>query len=261
MKRTAYLSVGLTALVLAGFNLHARGTPELASAAFGVTPIEVMPPTEAMPVPATASDLPARVSPAPRRAPLVALQAGHWRAGEAPDELSGLRRNGGTRGGGKYEWEVNLEIAELAGLLLEEAGYEVDILPATVPPGYRADAFVAIHADGNNDPSVRGYRVGSPRRDATRRASELAAALSDAYGAATGIRLLPVATRRMRGYYAFRYNRYRHAIHPLTVGVIIETGFLTSPADREILLNAPTRAAQGIFEGVTRFLGPPIAAE
>ena len=152
---------------------------------------------------------------------------------------------------------MNLEIARLAGALLEDAGYAVDILPATVPQAYRADAFVAIHADGNNDSSVDGYRVGSPRRDATRRASELADVLTETYGEATGIRLLPVATRRMRGYYAFRYTRYRHAIHPTTVGVIIETGFLTNPGDREVIVGDPARAADGIFEGVTRFLGPP----
>ncbi len=196
----------------------------------------------------------AEVAEAPLR---VALQAGHWKAQEAPDELRGLRNNGGTSGGGKAEWEVNLEIARLAGALLEDAGYAVDILPATVPQAYRADAFVAIHADGNNDSSVDGYRVGSPRRDATRRASELADVLTETYGEATGIRLLPVATRRMRGYYAFRYTRYRHAIHPTTVGVIIETGFLTNPGDREVIVGDPARAADGIFEGVTRFLGPP----
>lgn len=194
--------------------------------------------------------------PAPLR---VALQAGHWKAAEAPDELRGLRDNGGASGGGKAEWEVNLEIARLAAALLEEAGYAVDILPATVPEAYRGDAFVAIHADGNNDSSVRGFRVGWPRRDATRRASEFAEVLAEAYGEATGIRRLPVATRRMRGYYAFRHTRYRHAIHPSTVGVIIETGFLTSPRDREVIVADPGRAARGIFEGVARFLGPATA--
>ena len=190
-------------------------------------------------------------------APLrVGLQVGHWKAAEAPDELRGLRDNGGTSGGGKAEWEVNLEIARLTAALLEEAGYAVDILPATVPEAYRAEVFVAIHADGNNDSSVRGFRVGWPRRDATRRASEFAEVLAEAYGEATGIRRLPVATRRMRGYYAFRYTRYRHAIHPSTVGVIIETGFLTSPRDREVIVSDQGRAARGIFDGVTRFLGP-----
>ena len=197
-----------------------------------------------------------RSLPAPLR---VGLQAGHWKAAEAPDELRGLRNNGGTSGGGKAEWEVNLEIARLTRALLEEAGYAVDILPATVPEAYRADVFISIHADGHNDSSVRGFRVGSPRRDATRRASEFAEVLAEAYAEATGLRHLPVATRRMRGYYAFRYTRYLHAIHPSTVGVIIETGFLTSPRDREVIVSDQGRAARGIFDGVTRFLGPATA--
>ncbi len=266
MRSAAYLSVGLLVLALAGFNSPDRYTHELARSRPGDNDESGQLATSGLLAsigegaaqqnepPAERADIARPARPEPLR---VALQAGHWKAGEAPNELSGLRDNGGTRGGGKNEWEVNLEIAELAGSLLEKAGYEVDVLPATVPERYQADAFVAIHADGNNDASVAGYRVGSPRRDATQRAAELAEVLAQAYGEATGIRRLPVATRRMRGYYAFRYNRYRHAIHPSTVGVIIETGFLTSPVDRRVIVDDPARAAQGIFEGVTRFLGPP----
>jgi len=64
----------------------------------------------------------------------IGLQVGHWRAEEAPRELSGLRRNG-TSWKGTPEWQVNLEIARHAGAMLEELGYVVDILPAIVPPG------------------------------------------------------------------------------------------------------------------------------
>ena len=256
MRSAAYLSVGLLVLVLAGFNFQGRRGPDPGSS---LAPEGIAPRPAAVEL--AGDEAPGRpaalVKPTPPEPLRVALQAGHWRAAEAPPELAGLRDNGGTRGGGRYEWEVNLEIAQLSAALLEEAGYEVEVLPATVPQRYHADAFVAIHADGNNDASVAGYRVGSPRRDATRRAAEFAEVLAQAYGEATGIRRLPVATRRMRGYYAFRYNRYRHAIHPATVGVIIETGFLTSALDRSVIVENPARAAQGIFVGVTRFLGPP----
>ena len=252
MKLTAYFLVGLVVLVLAGFNFQGRHGHEPAPSP-GQMAVE-----SGMGTSGAVAALAVRSEPALPVPPRVALQAGHWRAAEAPDELSGLRYNGGTSGGGKQEWEVNLEIAELTASLLEEAGYEVEILPATIPPRYEADVFVAIHADGNRDSSVTGYRVGSPRRDATRRAGEFAEILAQAYGEATGIHRLPVATRRMRGYYAFRYNRYRHAIHPMTVGVIIETGFLTSAVDRRVIVDDPARAARGIFIGVTRFLGPTI---
>jgi len=246
IKPAIYLPLIVLLLTVAGFNLPARGTPSsVPSAEDGGEGLGI------------SAGRPAILAEPAAPEPLqVALQAGHWKASEAPDELSGVRRNGGTRGGGKYEWEVNLEIAELAAALLEEGGYQVEVLPATVPQRYKADAFVAIHADGNNDSSLTGYRVASPRRDVTRKAGELAEVLAEAYGEVTGMRRLPVATRRMRGYYAFRYNRYRHSIHPTTVGVIIETGFLTSPTDQRILVGNPALAAQGIFEGVSRFLGP-----
>ena len=46
--------------------------------------------------------------------------------------------------------------------MLEQLGYEVDILPAVVPPNYRAHLFIAIHADGSNDSNASGYRVAAP---------------------------------------------------------------------------------------------------
>lgn len=191
----------------------------------------------------------------------IALQAGHWRAHEAPDELRGLRDNG-TRSRDKAEWEVNLEIARRAAAMLEPMGYEVDILPAVVPPSYRAHLFISIHADGSNDPRATGYRVASPRRDATGRAGQIADLLERAYGEATGIRRLPAATRRMRNYYAFNFRRYRHALHPMTIAVILETGFLTSASDWTVIVEDPDRAARGIVDAVTAFdvtrlPGPP----
>lgn len=187
----------------------------------------------------------------------IALQAGHWRANEALRELSGLRDNG-TSWRGTAEWEVNLEIARIAGAMLEELGYEVDVLPAVVPPGYRAHLFIAIHADGSNDSNASGFRVAAPRRDATGRASQAASLLARVYGEATGLRPLPTVTRRMRNYYAFNYRRYEHALHPSTIGVIIETGFLTSARDRRVIVNDPERAARGIVDAVVAFpVTPP----
>jgi N-acetylmuramoyl-L-alanine amidase len=182
----------------------------------------------------------------------IGLQAGHWRADEAPRELSGLRDNG-TSWRGTTEWETTLAIARLAGEQLEELGYEVDILPAVVPPGYRAHLFIAIHADGSDNPAASGYRVASPRRDATGRASRAAELLRQSYGEATGLRRLPTATRRMSNYYAFNFRRYEHALHPMTIAVILETGFLTSPRDRRVIIDAPERAARGIVEAVKAF--------
>jgi N-acetylmuramoyl-L-alanine amidase len=182
----------------------------------------------------------------------IALQAGHWKAAEAPDEQAGLRDNG-TRGGGKAEWQVNLDIATRTAAILEEAGYAVEILPTTIPPGYWADLFVSIHADGHPSPSTSGYRAAAPRRDVTGKAAQFAAILERTYGEATGLRKYPTVTRRMTGYYAFNWRRYQHALHPMTVGVIIETGFLTSPRDRRIIVDSQDRPARGIAEAIQLF--------
>jgi len=190
----------------------------------------------------------------------IALQAGHWRADEAPDELSGLRGNG-TRWQETAEWQANLEIARRSASMLEELGYEVDLLPAVVPPGYRAHLFISVHADGSGDPRASGYRVAAPRRDATGRATGIVSLLEESYGEATGIKRLPTVTRRMQNYYAFNFRRYEHALHPMTIAVILETGFLTSARDREVILDDPDRAARGIVSAVTKFpITPPPTA-
>ena len=189
----------------------------------------------------------------------IGIQAGHWRADEAPRELSGLKDNG-TRWGQTREWEVNLGIARATASRLEELGYEVDLLPAVIPPGYRAHLFIAIHADGSDSPQARGYRVASPRRDATGRAGGIADLLRDSYGEATGLKRLPTTTRRMQNYYAFNFRRYEHALHPMTIAVIIETGFLTSATDRRIIIDDQDRAARGIVEAVTAFHVTPAPA-
>ena len=187
----------------------------------------------------------------------IALQVGHWRTQEAPRELSGLRRNGASWNG-LAEWEVNLEIARHAGAMLEDLGYMVDILPAVVPPDYRAHLFLAIHADASNDSNARGYRVSAPRRDATGRAQDFVDLLYQAYGPATGIRRLQDTTRRMRNYYAFNYRRYEHALHPMTIAAIIETGFLTNAGDRVVIMNQPERVARGIVNAIKAFpITPP----
>jgi N-acetylmuramoyl-L-alanine amidase len=195
---------------------------------------------------------PAETSGEGRREIRIALQAGHWRAEEAPRELRGIRGNG-TRWERTHEWEVNLDIAERAAELLRTQGYDVDVLPAVIPQRYEADLFIAIHADGSSDPRARGFRVASARRDRTGQAGNAADVLALAYGEATELPRLHTTTRRMRNYYAFNNRRYRHALHPRTPGVIIETGFLTNEDDRGVIVHDPDRAALGIAAAVMAF--------
>lgn len=184
----------------------------------------------------------------------VGLQVGHWKSEEQPDELEKLRNNTGSSGGGKWEWEVNLAIAQETKKLLEQKEIIVEILPATIPPEYWADVFVAIHADGSLDRLKSGYKVASPWRDFSGKANSLVKAIEDSYSAATGFEKDPNITRNMRGYYAFAWWRYEHSIHPMTTASILETGFLTNALDRKIIVNNPQVSANGLAEGIINFL-------
>jgi N-acetylmuramoyl-L-alanine amidase len=189
--------------------------------------------------------------PGPKR---VGLQVGHWLIEQAPSELRWLQ--GGAVGGGKQEWEVNLDIARRTHVLLEAAGVEVDILPATVPVRYRAHAFVSIHADGDPAGRGQGFKVARPAISAIPADDDrLVAAMNERYATATGLpRDDGNITIRMRYYYAFNSRRYCHAVAPGVPQLIVETGFLTSASDRALLLGAPDRAARGIAEGILAFL-------
>jgi len=191
----------------------------------------------------------------------VALQAGHWKNDEVPDELENLKFNGAIKAG-YHEWKVVLAIAERAKMLLEKEGYAVDILPTTVPPEYWADAFVSIHADDHPNRAVSGYKGAAPWRDLTGKAAALNASVESAYAEATGLPYDPGVTRNMRGYYAFNWRRYDHALHPMTPAIIFETGFLSSPTDRRVIVNHPDVAARGIANGINPFFAanPPAAA-
>lgn len=183
----------------------------------------------------------------------VALQAGHWKSNAVPEELDGLRGHG-AKWNGHHEREVTLAIAERAAEMLRAEGVTVDVLPATVPPGYYADAFVAIHADDNPDAAVSGYKVASPWYDLTGTAGDLADMLGETYAERTGMVRDPNVTRDMREYYAFNWEKYDHALHPMTPAAIIETGYLTNAGDRKFLFDDQDVPARAITDAVLRFL-------
>lgn len=184
----------------------------------------------------------------------VGLQAGHWKTEQAPDEMERLRDNTGASGGGKSEYEVNLKIAEETAILLQEEGVEVEILPTTIPPDYFADVFISIHADGNTDTSKSGFKAAAPRRDTSGKAEKLLSFVESSYLEKTNLSIDPNVTRNMTGYYAFRWWRFEHTIHPMTPAIILETGFLSNPQDRGIIVDQPKIVAEGISNGVIDFL-------
>lgn len=190
----------------------------------------------------------------PEGPPRVALQVGHWKNDEVPEELDRIRNNTGASWGNLTEWQVNYEIAVRTKELLEPEGISVELLPATVPPSYWADAFISIHADGSEDLQKSGFKVAAPRRDYSGKADALAENIQQEYELATAMHRDPTITRNMTGYYAFSWWRNEHAIHPMTPAAILETGFLTNYADRVIIVDNPDVSAQGLANGILKYL-------
>jgi N-acetylmuramoyl-L-alanine amidase len=184
----------------------------------------------------------------------VGIQVGHWQAKDLPDELARLRTSSGAFAAGYAEAQVNLEIAKRVVKLLQSHGMTADLLPATIPPGYDADAFVAIHADGASAGSSRGFKLATPWRTSSA-SQHLADTLTAEYAKSTKLPQDGAITINMRGYYAFNYRRHTHAIAKTTPAVIIETGFLTSAADRVMIVGHPDTVANGIANGIIRYLG------
>ncbi len=184
----------------------------------------------------------------------VGLQAGHWLTEQVPPELGRLQQ--GSSGGGKQEWEVNLDLATRAAVMLTARGIDVDVLPATVPQNYHAHLFLAIHADGDSSGNLHGFKVARPAFSSVPDADDhLVDTLNRDYALATGLpRDDEHISRRMLYYYAFNSRRYCHAVAPGVPQAVIETGFLTSAIDRQLLIGDPDSAARGIASAVVDFL-------
>ncbi len=185
----------------------------------------------------------------------VGLQVGHWQIEQLPEDQERLRGQTGGSGGGYREVDINLTVGQRTAALLTAVGVAVDLLPATVPQGYLADAFVAIHCDASTSAGISGYKLARyrdsliPARD-----DALIAALGDLYGPATGLRLDEGITRAMTGYYAYNARRYRTIISRKTPAVIMELGFLTHPGDRAVLVGQQELIAATLALGLLRFL-------
>jgi N-acetylmuramoyl-L-alanine amidase len=192
-----------------------------------------------------------QLPPGPRR---VGIQAGHWLTAEAPPELRRLEVQTGASWGAYTEWEINLDIAQRVGTLLRKQGLAVDILPTTIPEGYVADAFIALHADSDGFGELSGFKTAhSPRRGPYEDALEKD--LTDAYAAETGLVYDGThITRAMTFYYGMSWTRFRHATSPFTPSVILEMGYLSNDDDRDLMMRQANAVAVGIANGVLNFL-------
>lgn len=192
------------------------------------------------------------------RTPVVGLQVGHWQAQLLPDEMADLRDNLGADRDGYKEVDANYSITQAAAANLRAEGVHVDVLPATVPPGYRADAFVAVHADQDMGEHARGYKVAPSAVSQAKSDSRLLASeIGTGYITQTGLPpdIRPEAiTADMRYYFAFNWRYYKYAIAPTTPAAIVELGFITDEADRDVLFGHPDVAGQALASGIMRFL-------
>lgn len=151
---------------------------------------------------------------------------------------------------GLTEAQVNLAIAQAVVAGLQRRGAVADLLAEFDDrlSGYRAAAFVSIHAD-SCETALSGYKVAALDLAAggDARSHQLAACLWREYERATGLPRHPdTITYDMSRYHAFR------EIAATTPAAIIETGFLK--ADRALLTQQPERAASGIVAGIVCFL-------
>jgi hypothetical protein len=187
----------------------------------------------------------------------VGLQIGHLRIEELPEDQERLRTQTGGVAGGYREVDINYAVVERVAALLLAQGVAVDILPATVPKDYLADAFVAVHCDATPDgnPAIRGYKLARYRESVIpERDDALVEAIGAAYGAAIGLPLDPNISRAMTGYYAYNQRRFVTTISPQTPSTIVELGFLTNPADRAALVGRQDAIAVALADGILRFL-------
>ena len=195
--------------------------------------------------------VPKNVPTGPRR---VAIQAGHWKSDEAPDELRRLIPQTGAEWEGVTEVEINLDVAQRVGVILNSKGIAVDILPTTIPVGYIADAFVALHADSDGVGSNSGFKMAhgarrGPYEDA------LLNDIKNAFSAATGLDYDAThISRNMTGYFSFNWSRFQHAVAAHTPAVILEMGYVSNDDDRALMLDHADLLANAIASGITKFL-------
>ena len=183
-----------------------------------------------------------KANPVPTAAPRpwrVGVVAGHWKSDSGAVCPDGLQ-----------EVSINLDVAARVVAILQNAGVDAELLPefAKELNGYKADAFLSIHADSCEAPGVSGFKVARVTGSAIPETEDrLVSCLIREYGDATGLPFhANTITFDMRGYHAF------NEIDPQTPGAIIELGFMD--ADRRLLTENSDQLAHAVARGIACFL-------
>lgn len=218
----------------------------------GVPPVALAPPGGAI-VQANGVRIPKPAMPTGARR--IGIQVGHWMTDEVPAELgTRITFQFGTNWAGIDEVDVNMDIAQRMKVQLTARGYLVDIIPTTIPPGYLADVFISLHADGDETEQKSGFKIAHGSRRGPYE-DRLVSFLRDEYGKTTGLEWDAVGiSRNMLGYYGFNWGRYQHAAAAHTPAVILEMGFLSNGHDRDLMVNKADGVATAIVNGIQRFL-------
>jgi hypothetical protein len=185
----------------------------------------------------------------------VGIQVGHYATADVPKEYgTRIITQTGASWAGYNEVDVNLDIADRTAKLLRAQGVEVDVLPTTVPVGYLADVFIALHVDSDGVGELSGFKMAHGARRGPFE-DKLMQIIKDTYAAETGLSYdAEHVTRAMSGYYAHNWSRYQHATSPFTPSVILEMGFLSNDDDLTLLVDHPDRVAVAIANGILKFL-------
>jgi N-acetylmuramoyl-L-alanine amidase len=204
------------------------------------------PPAQLLPAAATATEEPEAAAAEPTLNN-IGIVSGH--RGIHP--ASGIADPGAVCPDGLTEAEINEAVATRLVALLQEYGYQVDLLNEfdTRLTDYEALALISIHADTCEyiNEYATGFKVasfaetGNPEAD-----NQLVSCLIDRYSNTVGLSFHPSVTYDMTQYHTFREIAFG------TPGAIIETGFMN--LDRELLTEHSDTVALGIAQGILCFL-------
>ncbi|HEY3218977.1 MAG TPA: N-acetylmuramoyl-L-alanine amidase [Candidatus Limnocylindria bacterium] len=185
----------------------------------------------------------------------VGIQVGHWQTDDVPKEYgTRIQAQTGTSWAGYTEVDVTMDIADRMATLLNAQGIAVDILPTTIPAGYIADVFIALHCDGDGVGLLSGFKMAHGSRRGPYE-DRLMTTIKDVYAKATGMGYdAEHVSRAMVNYYAQNWSRYQHATSPYTPATIIELGFLSNDDDRYLLVKKPDVIATALTNGILQFL-------
>ena len=170
----------------------------------------------------------------------VLVQAGHI----APRE-PGFESGTGTI----REQEFTRKLRDKLVLLLESDGrFEAIPVPGDIPDGIKVDAAVFLHGDGAASSAASGTSMGYPDYPVNKKLADLIRAEYEKI-AGHPPRHADNYTGGLRGYYGYR------RVDTAGPEVLVESGFLTNPAEQQWLFANIGNLAFAIYKALLAFFG------